>query len=137
MGRTGEGFQGTRQTCRAKRCEAATKLQTKIAASFKPSPPRAASRHFHPPRDRPQPAPVSSPAVWAGAGSPPELLAADSTFQHAWASRQPCCTAAPHTSARRGGGSMSQPVLATAFTLRFEAVPQLPLAHSGAQPFAG
>lgn len=39
MGRSRKGFQGTRQTCRAKRCEAATKLQTKIADSFKPSPP--------------------------------------------------------------------------------------------------
>lgn len=39
MGRSRKGFQGMRQTCRAKRCEAATKLQTKIAANFKPSPP--------------------------------------------------------------------------------------------------
>lgn len=51
MGRSGEGFQGTRQTCRAKRCEAATKLQTKFAASSKSNSPRAASgHHYHPPR---------------------------------------------------------------------------------------
>lgn len=48
MGRSGEGFQGTRQTCRAKRCEAATKLQTKIAASFKPSPPQGSIPAFPP-----------------------------------------------------------------------------------------
>ena len=39
MGRSGEGFQGTRQTCHAKRCEETTKIQTKTAASFKASTP--------------------------------------------------------------------------------------------------
>lgn len=82
MGRSGEGFQGTRQTCRAKRCEAATKLQTKKSLPVLSQAPQGSILAFPPTQDRSQLAPVSSPMCWAGTGSH------DSTFQHAWASRQ-------------------------------------------------
>lgn len=69
MGRSREGFQGTCQTCRAKRCEAATKLQTKNAASFKPRP-LGSIQAF------PQPWMSHSQFLWAGAESLSELAAA-------------------------------------------------------------
>lgn len=77
MGRSGEGFQGTRQTCRAKRCEAATKLQTMFAASFKPNSPRAS---FPSTQDRLQhatelPSPFVSQAGAAGQQDPTLSLA--------------------------------------------------------------
>lgn len=129
MGRSGEGFQGTRQTCRAKRCEAATKLQTKIAASFKPRPP---GQH-----------PGTSTHRGMGRGPPPlALLRSGLALRPRHSHRRPIAPsstpglrgshAAPlHPVPRHAGEEAACPgPCLLPLRMCFEAVPRLSLVHS-------
>lgn len=78
---------------------------------------------FPPTQDRSQLTPVSSPVGWAGTGSH------DSTFQHAWASRQ-CAVAWIWVCTREAAHPGP-------FVPRFEAVLWLSAVYSNAHPFSG